>query len=53
MVLVHLLLMLFQKCEVEVKRDGKYGSKIYERGKVITDFEVIGETKEHGTKTHI
>ena len=36
--------------EVEVSRDGKIYKQRYERGKVVTDLEVIGETEKTGTK---
>ena len=36
--------------EVEVKRDGKIVSQRYSRGEPITDVNIIGETKETGTK---
>ncbi|SEF97829.1 DNA gyrase subunit B [Caloramator fervidus] len=35
---------------VEVKRDGKIFRQKYERGKPITDLEVIGEASDTGTK---
>lgn len=36
--------------EVEVKRDGKINFQTYKRGKPQGKVEVVGETKEHGTK---
>ncbi len=35
--------------EVVVKRDGKIFKQRYERGKIITPVETIGESQEHGT----
>ena len=35
--------------EVWVKRNGKIYHQRYERGRAVTDIEVIGETEEHGT----
>lgn len=43
---------LSEICEVEVRRDGRIWKQVYKRGKVATDLEVIGESEEHGTKTH-
>ena len=37
--------------EVEVKRNGKIYMQRYERGKTITELQVIGKTKETGTKS--
>jgi len=37
--------------EVEVKRNGKIYRQRYERGKTITELQVIGKTKETGTKS--
>ncbi|NLY19359.1 MAG: DNA topoisomerase (ATP-hydrolyzing) subunit B [Clostridiaceae bacterium] len=37
--------------EVEVARDGKLYSQRYERGKPVTDLEVIGDADYTGTKT--
>lgn len=36
--------------EIEVKVDGKIHKQRYERGKTVTPLEVIGNTKETGTK---
>jgi len=41
---------LSEWCEVEVHRDGKIYHQRYQRGKPTTKVEVIGKTKEHGTK---
>ena len=35
--------------EVVVKRDGKIHKQRYEKGKIITPVEVIGDSQEHGT----
>ena len=43
---------LSEKMEVHVHRDGKIYYQRYERGKVMTDLEVIGETDVTGTSTH-
>jgi DNA gyrase subunit B len=43
---------LSELCEVEVKREGHIWKQIYNRGKVITELEIVGNTDEHGTKTH-
>jgi len=37
--------------EVEVSRDGHIYRQRYERGKVVTPLEIIGETERTGTKT--
>lgn len=36
--------------EIEVKRDGKVVRQRYSRGEPITDVQIVGETKETGTK---
>jgi len=36
--------------EIEVKRDGKVVRQRYFRGEPITDVQIVGETKETGTK---
>ena len=36
--------------EVEVKRDGKIYRQRFERGEIKTDLEVVGKSKETGTK---
>jgi DNA gyrase subunit B len=43
---------LSELCEVEVKRDNHIWKQVYSRGKVMTDLQLIGDTDEHGTKTH-
>lgn len=43
---------LSELCEVEVKREGHIWRQIYNRGKVTTDLEIVGDTDDHGTKTH-
>jgi len=40
---------LSKKLIMTIKRDGKIYRQVFERGKPITDLEVIGETKETGT----
>ncbi len=37
-------------CYIEIYRDGKIYKQTYERGVVISNLEVIGETKNTGTK---
>lgn len=37
--------------EVEVKRDGKIYHQRYERGYTVTELEIIGESKETGSRT--
>src|SRR5574342_383291 len=37
--------------EVTVKRDGKIHKQRYEKGKIVTPVEVIGDSQEHGTST--
>ena len=43
---------LSEVCEVEVKRDGHIWRQSFSRGKVVTPFEKVGDTEEHGTKTY-
>ncbi|KZL93012.1 DNA topoisomerase (ATP-hydrolyzing) subunit B [Clostridium magnum] len=43
---------LSEICEVEVKREGHIWKQIYNRGKVITELEIVGDTDDHGTKTY-
>ncbi|MGE5509432.1 MAG: DNA topoisomerase (ATP-hydrolyzing) subunit B [Chitinophagales bacterium] len=38
-------------CEVEVRRDGQIHRQRYERGKPVTDLEVVGKSDETGTRT--
>ena len=40
---------LSKKLIMTIKRDGKIYKQEFERGKIITDLEVIGESKESGT----
>ena len=42
---------LSEKMEVEVARDGHIYKQEYERGKVISDLRIIGDTDKTGTKT--
>ncbi len=42
---------LSEWCEVEVRRDGKVYRQRYERGKPVTDLEMVGEAAETGTRT--
>ena len=42
---------LSEYMEVEVSRDGKIYKQRYERGKTVTELEVIGQTDKTGTKT--
>ena len=37
--------------EVTVKRDGKIHKQRYEKGKIVTPVEIIGDSQEHGTST--
>ncbi|AWI07497.1 DNA topoisomerase (ATP-hydrolyzing) subunit B [Clostridium drakei] len=43
---------LSELCEVEVKREGHIWKQIFERGKVKTGLEVVGDSEGHGTKIH-
>lgn len=43
---------LSEICEVEVKREGHIWKQVYNRGKVITELEIVGDTDDHGTKTY-
>lgn len=42
---------LSEWCEVEVRRDGKVYRQRYERGKPVTDLEVVGRSETTGTRT--
>jgi DNA gyrase subunit B len=39
-------------CEVIVKREGHTWKQVFSRGKVISPFEKINDTEEHGTTIH-
>ncbi len=41
---------LSEYLEVEIRRDGKVYYQKYEKGKPVTDLEIVGETKLRGTK---
>lgn len=41
---------LSEVCEVEVTTEGHIWKQRYERGKVVSDFEKIGDSDGHGTK---
>ncbi|QGU93755.1 DNA topoisomerase (ATP-hydrolyzing) subunit B [Clostridium bovifaecis] len=43
---------LSEYCKVEVKREGHIWMQDYERGKVLHDLSIIGDTDEHGTTVH-
>ncbi|GAA0781206.1 DNA topoisomerase (ATP-hydrolyzing) subunit B [Hathewaya limosa] len=43
---------LSKSCKVEVTRDGNVYSQEYERGKVVTDVQIIGKAEGHGTKVY-
>jgi DNA gyrase subunit B len=43
---------LSEQCEVVVKNEGHIWRQLYERGKVASPFEKIGDTEEHGTQTN-
>lgn len=43
---------LSELCEVEVKREGHVWKQKFERGKVKTGLEIIGDSEGHGTKIH-
>jgi len=42
---------LSERCELEVRRDGKVFTQTYERGKPITPLEEKGKTRRRGNKT--
>lgn len=43
---------LSELCEVEVKREGHIWKQSFERGKVKTGLEIVGDSEGHGTKIH-
>ncbi|MDP4177881.1 MAG: DNA topoisomerase (ATP-hydrolyzing) subunit B [Bacillota bacterium] len=43
---------LSEVCEVEVTREGHIWKQRYERGKVASDFQQIGDSDGHGTKVY-
>lgn len=43
---------LSEYCKVEVKREGHVWMQDYERGKVLHELSIIGDTDEHGTTVH-
>jgi len=43
---------LSEKCIVTVKREGHIWQQSYSKGKVISDFEQIGDSNETGTKVY-
>ena len=43
---------LSEKCIVTVKREGHIWQQSYERGNVVSNFEMIGDTEETGTKVY-
>jgi DNA gyrase subunit B len=43
---------LSEKCIVTVKREGHLWQQEYERGKVISELRIIGDSEETGTKTY-
>ncbi len=43
---------LSEKCIVTVKREGHLWQQEYERGKVMSELKVIGDSDETGTKTY-
>ena len=43
---------LSEKCVVTVKREGHLWQQEYERGKVMSELKIIGDTDETGTKTY-
>ncbi|WPC41928.1 DNA topoisomerase (ATP-hydrolyzing) subunit B [Clostridium sp. JS66] len=43
---------LSELCEVEVKREGHIWKQAFERGKVKTGLEIVGDSEGHGTKIH-
>ena len=43
---------LSEKCIVTVKREGHLWQQEYERGKVMSELRIIGDSEETGTKTY-
>ncbi|MGL4731366.1 MAG: DNA topoisomerase (ATP-hydrolyzing) subunit B [Clostridium sp.] len=43
---------LSELCVVEVRREGHIWKESFSRGKVLSPFETVGNTDEHGTKIH-
>ena len=43
---------LSEFCEVEVKREGHIWKQSFQRGKVMSDLDIIGDSEITGTKTH-
>ncbi|GAA0116661.1 DNA topoisomerase (ATP-hydrolyzing) subunit B [Clostridium senegalense] len=43
---------LSEICTVEVKRDGHIWKETFSRGKVLSPFEVVGDTDDHGTRIY-
>jgi DNA gyrase subunit B len=43
---------LSEVCEVSVKREGKEWTQTYRRGKVASEFKLIGESEGQGTKIY-
>ncbi|WP_010298352.1 DNA topoisomerase (ATP-hydrolyzing) subunit B [Clostridium senegalense] len=43
---------LSEICTVEVKRDGHIWKETFSRGKVLSPFEVAGDTDDHGTRIY-
>ncbi len=41
---------LSEQLGLEIKRDGKVYHQAYQRGKPVSDLEVVGKTKDRGTK---
>ncbi|WP_244834163.1 DNA topoisomerase (ATP-hydrolyzing) subunit B [Clostridium sp. BJN0001] len=43
---------LSEKCSVTVKRDGHIWKQEYERGKAVTELQIVGDSDETGTMTY-
>lgn len=43
---------LSEYCRVEITKDGNVWTQSYERGKVVTGCDLIGQREGHGTKTY-